>query len=104
MIQITAQYESPNNLRHKKYTSNIMHAVHITVLPTGPSNIEPLCITLPRPTMQVSYDICKEILKLLDNNKFELQATYANHEQYWAMRANQNSKMKVGSELNLYAF
>lgn len=99
MIQITTQYESPSILRREKCTSNTMHAVHITVLPTGTSDIEPLCITLPKPVMQVSYDVCKEILKLLNNNKFELQATYANHEQYWAMRANQNSKMKVDFKL-----
>lgn len=96
MVQVTAVYESPSVIRYKNHgTLTEMHAVHITVLPTGPSNVEPLCITLPKPATQGSYDICKEILKLLDNNKFVLRATYANHEHYWANRAKQNSEMKV---------
>ncbi|KAL6436522.1 hypothetical protein ACFW04_004774 [Cataglyphis niger] len=95
MIQVTAQYESSNVLRHEKYTSTVMHAIHITILPTGPFDIEPLCITLPRPATEVSYDICKEIKKLLSNNTYELRATYANPKQYWMMRADQNNKMKT---------
>ncbi|RLU20460.1 hypothetical protein DMN91_007070 [Ooceraea biroi] len=96
IIQVTALYESPSVLRHEKRMSSVMHAVHITILPTGLSDVEPLCITLPKPETQVSYDVCEEILKLLDNNKFQLKATYVNREQYWAMRTNQNSKMKIG--------
>lgn len=95
MVQITAQYESPSILRQKECTSNVMHAIHITVLPTGPSDIEPLCITLPRPATQVSYDICKEIQKLLLNNKSLLTNTYVNHEHYWKMRTSQDDQMKV---------
>lgn len=102
MIQVTAQYESSNVLRHEKCTS-VMHAIHITILPTGPFDIEPLCITLPRPATEVSYDICKEIKKLLGNNTYELRATYANPKQYWMMRADQNNKMKVDMNLNYYA-
>ncbi|KMQ88430.1 separin [Lasius niger] len=95
MIQVTAQYESPSTLRHEKCTSTVMHAIHITLLPTGPFDIEPLCITLPRPVTQVSYDICKEIKNLLGNYRSELKATYANPKQYWMMRENQNNKMKI---------
>lgn len=100
MIQVTAQYESPSTLRHEKCTSTVMHAIHITLLPTGPFDIEPLCITLPRPVTQVSYDICKEIKNLLGNYRSELKATYANPKQYWMMRENQNNKMKVDLNLN----
>ncbi|XP_024885208.1 separin [Temnothorax curvispinosus] len=95
MIQVTAQYESPTILRYKKRTSNVMHAVHITILPTGISDIEPLCITVPRPATQVSYDICEEIQKLLDDYTSVLKTTYTNHKQYWMMRADQNNKMKI---------
>ncbi|XP_071627742.1 uncharacterized protein Sse isoform X2 [Temnothorax longispinosus] len=95
MIQVTAQYESPTILRYKKRTSNVMHAVHITILPTGMSDIEPLCITVPRPATQVSYDICEEIQKLLDDYTSVLKTTYTNHKQYWMMRADQNNKMKI---------
>ncbi|XP_011867802.1 PREDICTED: separin [Vollenhovia emeryi] len=95
MIQVTAQYESPTILRYKKLTSNVMHAVHITVLPTGVSDVEPLCITVPRPATQVSYDICKEIRTLLDGHPSMLKTTYTNHEQYWMMRANYNNRMKI---------
>lgn len=95
MIQVTVQYESSSTLRHEKSTSTVMHAIHITILPTGPSDIEPLCITLPRPATQVSYDICKEIKKLLRNYRTELKTTYANRAQYWRMREDQNNKMKV---------
>ncbi|GAB1864710.1 separase [Camponotus japonicus] len=95
MIQVTVQYESSSILKHEKCTSTVMHAIHITILPTGPSDIEPLCITLPRPATQVSYDICKEIKKLLGNYRTELKATYENRTQYWKMREIQNNKMKI---------
>lgn len=100
MLQVTIQYESSNILKHA--TSRTMHAVHITVLPTGPSEIEPLCITLPKPEMQVSYDICAEIQNILFSNKAKLEATYANNEHYWKMRKEQDNKMKVGWQLNKF--
>ncbi|XP_011692442.1 PREDICTED: separin isoform X3 [Wasmannia auropunctata] len=101
VIQVTAQYESPSILRYEKHTSTVIHAIHITILPTGTSDdIEPLCITVPRPTTQVSYDICKEIQKLLNGYTSALKATHTNLKQYWTMRANQNNKMKTAiSEL-----
>lgn len=95
MIQVTAPYESPTISRYEKRTSNVMHAIHITILPTGTSNMDPLCITVPRPTTQVSYDVCKEIRKLLDGNTSTLNTTYTNNKQYWMMRVDQNNKMKV---------
>jgi len=104
MIQVTVQYESSSILKHEKCTSTVMHAIHITILPTGPSDIEPLCITLPRPATQVSYDICKEIKKLLGNYRTELKATYENRTQYWKMREIQNNKMKVDLNLNYYNY
>lgn len=104
MIQVTPQYESPTLLRYKKRTCNVMHAVHITILPTGTTDIEPLCITVPRPATQVSYDICKEIQQLLDGYTTALKTTYTNHKQYWMMRANQNNKMKVDLRLNQHTF
>ncbi|KAL0124988.1 hypothetical protein PUN28_004256 [Cardiocondyla obscurior] len=94
MIQITSQYESPTVLRYKKRLSSAMHPIHITILPTGTSNIAPLCITVPKPVTKVSYDICKEIHNLLDNNSSELKSTYTNNKKYWMMRAIQNNKMK----------
>ncbi|KYN05936.1 PREDICTED: separin [Cyphomyrmex costatus] len=95
MIQVTLPYESPTTSRYEKRTSNVMHAVHITVLPTGTSDIEPLCITVPKPMTQVSYDVCKEIRKLLDGLTSVLKTTYTNNTQYWMMRVNQNNKMKT---------
>lgn len=104
MIQVTALYESPTILRYEKHTPSVMHAIHITILPTGVSDIEPLCITVPRPATQVSYDICKEIQKLLDGYTSALKTTYTNHKQYWVMRANQNNKMKVNLKFRPYVF
>lgn len=104
MIQVTVQYESSSILKHEKCTSTVMHAIHITILPTGPSDIKPLCITLPRPATQVSYDICKEIKKLLGNYRTELKATYENRAQYWKMREIQNNKMKVDLNLNYFNY
>lgn len=72
-----------------------MHAVHITMLPTGSPGMESLCITLPKPAMQVSYDICTEIQNILNSNKAKLEATYTNNEHYWIMRKEQDNKMKV---------
>ncbi|KAL6266836.1 hypothetical protein P5V15_003665 [Pogonomyrmex californicus] len=94
MIQITAQYESPTVIRYERCKSNVMHAIHITLLPTGTTDTEPLCITVPKPATKVSYDICKEIQRLLDEYKSALKTTYTN-KQYWMMRANQNNKMKI---------
>lgn len=95
MLQVTAKYESPSILRHVRSTSNLMHAIHLTILPTGPSEVEPLCITLPKPATQTSYDICREIHNLLASNKAKLEATYTFNEHYWMMRKNQDNKMKV---------
>lgn len=100
MIQVTAQYESPTISRYKKHMSSVMHAIHITILPTGISDIEPLCITIPKPATQVSYDVCKEIKKLLDGYSSALKTTYISHRHYWMMRANQNNKMKVDLRLD----
>lgn len=72
-----------------------MHNVHITALPTGTKATEPICITLPKPTMHSSYDICDEIQKLLSNNRSELEATYSDNELYWKMRGRQNANMRV---------
>ncbi|KAG5330739.1 ESPL1 protein, partial [Acromyrmex charruanus] len=95
IIQVTAPYESPTISRYEKRTSNVMHAIHITILPTSTSDIDPLCITVPRPTTQVSYDVCKEIRQLLDGYTSALKTTYTNNKQYWTMRVNQNNKMKT---------
>lgn len=95
MLQVTVQYQSSNILKHTRHVPNLMCAIHITVLPTGPSEIEPLCITLPKPEMQVSYDICVEIQNILASNKAKLEAVYTNNEHYWLMRKEQNNKMKV---------
>ncbi|KYN09010.1 PREDICTED: separin [Trachymyrmex cornetzi] len=95
IIQVTAPYESPTISRYEKRTSNVMHAIHITILPTGTSDIDPLCITVPKPMTQVSYDVCKEIRQLLDGYTSALKTTYTNNKQYWTMRVNQNNKMKT---------
>ncbi|XP_014476012.1 PREDICTED: separin [Dinoponera quadriceps] len=95
MLQVTVQYESSNILKHTRHISSLMHALHITILPTGPSEIEPLCITLPKPAMQVSYDICTEIQNILASNKTKLEATYTNNEYYWTMRKEQDNEMKM---------
>ncbi|EFN75719.1 hypothetical protein EAI_09721 [Harpegnathos saltator] len=94
ILQVTVQYESSNVLKYRSI-SNLMSAIHITILPTGPSEIEPLCITLPKPEMEVSYDICTEIKNILDSYKTKLQATYTKNEYYWIMRKEQDNKMKM---------
>ncbi|XP_076242882.1 extra spindle pole bodies like 1, separase isoform X2 [Calliopsis andreniformis] len=95
MIQITAQYKSPNVCEYKKFASDAIHEMHITILPTGTKEVEPLCITLPKPNSHSVYDICYEIKKIISNNRSELQATYANNELYWKMREKQNTNMKT---------
>ncbi|XP_053997454.1 separin [Hylaeus anthracinus] len=95
VIQITEQHKSPDISECCKSTINAMHAIHIIILPTGSKEIEPLCITLPKPKLQSSYDICYEIQKILSNNRSKLEATYENNELYWKMRNRQNTNMKT---------
>lgn len=96
MIQVTGQYRSPGDIfKHNRTKLHAMHEMHITILPTGTKEREPFCITLPKPKLDSSYDICYEIQKLLSNNRSELEATYANNELYWKMRERQNISMKV---------
>ncbi|KOC62271.1 Separin [Habropoda laboriosa] len=104
MIQITSQYKSPNISEYSKTTSDAMHEIHITILPTGAEEMEPLCITLPKPKLQSSYDICYEIQKLLSNNRSELEATYTNNELYWKMRERQNISMKTAIQALEYTW
>lgn len=94
VIQITSQYKSPSISEYNK-TLNPMHEIHLTILPTGIEEIKPMCITLPKPKLDSSYDICYEIQKLLSSNRSELEATYTNSELYWKMRGRQNISMKV---------
>ncbi|CAL7940926.1 unnamed protein product [Xylocopa violacea] len=95
IIQITGLYRSSNVFEYREKKISTMHEIHITILPTGTKDTDPLCITLPKPKLQSSYDICYEIEKLLSNNRSELKATYANNELYWKMRQRQNTSMKI---------
>lgn len=95
IVQVTAQFEDSVYLQYNKNTCHSMHALHITILPTGNSILKPLCITLPKPQTYTMYDICNEIREILGNNKSDLTATYANKELYWKMRLKQDNKMKV---------
>lgn len=72
-----------------------MHPIHITILPTGCSAIEPFCVTLPKPNINTNYDVCTEIRQILSSNKFDLEASYANNQLYWKMRERQNNRMKA---------
>ncbi|XP_012280741.1 separin isoform X2 [Orussus abietinus] len=95
MIQVTAQHD------HRKFIYNdlqrlpAMHSIHITVLPTGQQRIPLLCITVPTPKSQSTYDVCQEIHEILANCKFELQAPYSSKQIYWKMRQRQNDRMKT---------
>ncbi|KAF7393198.1 hypothetical protein HZH66_009031 [Vespula vulgaris] len=95
IVQVTAQFEDSVYLQYNKNTCHSMHALHITILPTGNSILKPLCITLPKPQTHTMYDICNEIREILGNNKSDLTATYANKELYWKMRLKQDNKMKT---------
>lgn len=95
MVQITGQYRSPDIFKYSRTKSDAMCEIHITILPTKTKEAEPLCITLPEPKLDSSYNICYEIQKLLSNNRSDLEATYANNELYWKMREKQNTNMKV---------
>ncbi|XP_076756318.1 extra spindle pole bodies like 1, separase [Xylocopa sonorina] len=95
IIQITGLYRSSNASEYRDEKINTMREIHITILPTGVKDTDPLCITLPKPKLQSSYDICYEIQKLLSNNRSELKATYENNELYWKMRQKQNTIMKT---------
>ncbi|XP_015437312.1 PREDICTED: separin [Dufourea novaeangliae] len=95
MIQVTGQYNPSCITEYQKSMSNTMHEIHITVLPPGTEEIEPLCITLPKPELHSSYDVCLEIQRILSTNRSELAATYANNELYWKMRGRQNTNMKT---------
>lgn len=104
IVQVTAQFEDSLCLQYNKHTYHSMHALHITILPTGNSILKPFCITLPKPQTHTMYDICNEIREILGNNKSDLTATYANKELYWKMRLKQDNKMKVFavSKITLY--
>lgn len=71
-----------------------MSALHITVLPTGRDATDPVCVTLPKLVCH-DYDSVKEILRIIKNNKDDLEKNYAANDHYWTMRAKQNSSMKV---------
>ncbi|XP_078045945.1 extra spindle pole bodies like 1, separase [Augochlora pura] len=90
LIQVTAPYH-PIDIAVQE---NKMQEIYISILPTGTKDIEPLCITIPKPKLD-SYDICYEIQKLLVHNMSDLQATYANNKLYWEMRDQQNNRMKT---------
>ncbi|XP_003487939.2 separin [Bombus impatiens] len=105
MIQVTGQYRSPGDIfKHNRTKLHAMHEMHITILPTGTKETEPFCITLPKPKLDSSYDICYEIQKLLSNNRSELEATYANNELYWKMRERQNISMKTAIQALEYTW
>ncbi|OAD54830.1 Separin [Eufriesea mexicana] len=104
VIQVTEQYRSPNVLKYSRTKPYDMHEIHITILPTGTKDIEPLCLTLPKPKLDSSYDICHEIQKLLSNNRSELEAIYANNELYWKMRERQNTNMKTAIQALEYTW
>nr|XP_033342266.1 separin isoform X1 [Megalopta genalis] len=90
LIQVTAPYH-PTDITMQE---NKMQEIYISILPTGTKDMEPLCITIPKPKLD-SYDICCEIQKLLVHNMSDLQATYANNKLYWEMRDQQNNTMKT---------
>ena len=104
MIQVTAQQKSPGISECNKSLSNMMHEMHITILPTGTKDVEPLCVTLPKPKLHSYYDICHEIQNILSSNRSDLQATYANNELYWKMRKRQNASMKSAIQALEYSW
>lgn len=101
IVQITAQHEHIRNFRHRlqpeeaMYSMKPTHGLHVTVIPTGANAMIPICITLPKPNANSTYDIRTEIESLLNTNKSNLTATYNNHNLYWKMRKKQNEKMSV---------
>lgn len=95
VVQLTAQYEPSKNLIYNTSEMSSMLPIHISVLPTGQNAINPFCVTVPKPKITTSYDVCKEIRDILSSNKIDLEASYANHQLYWKMRERQNKKMKT---------
>ncbi|KAI4480693.1 hypothetical protein M0802_014165 [Mischocyttarus mexicanus] len=94
IVQVTVQYEDSLYLHYNKDTCHSINALHISILPT--ENIKPLCITLSKPSQShTKYDVCNEIQEILDKNKSDLTAKYANKELYWKMRLSQDKKMKT---------
>ncbi|XP_076670629.1 extra spindle pole bodies like 1, separase [Andrena cerasifolii] len=104
MIQVTMQQKSPGISECNKSVSSVMHEMHISILPTGTKDVEPLCITLPKPKLHSYYDICHEIQNILSSNRSDLQATYANNELYWKMRKRQNTSMKSAIQALEYSW
>ncbi|KAI4482686.1 hypothetical protein M0804_008539 [Polistes exclamans] len=95
IVQVTAQYEDSLYLHYNKDTCNFINALHISILPTENSVIKPLCITLSKPRSHTKYDVCNEIQEILDKNRSDLTAKYANKDLYWKMRLRQDNKMKT---------
>lgn len=102
VLQITTEHEPLTETRHYiqqnefSYSLKPSHGLHLMVLPTGANNtMDPICITVPKPNLQSTYDVRIEIETLLNNNKTDLTSSYSNKNLYWKMRRNQNNKMKV---------
>ncbi|XP_034944251.1 LOW QUALITY PROTEIN: separin [Chelonus insularis] len=90
MVQLTIPYEQSN----KYGTKSVTHQLHITIMPTGKNEIDPFCITLPKPNTNM-YDICKIVKELLERNKTELNTEYKSQVLYWKMREKQNKAMET---------
>ncbi|XP_058802521.1 separin [Phymastichus coffea] len=102
VLQLTSQHEHISELKSglskgqkNEYTLKPMNGLHIVVLPTGKNAINPICITLPKPHGDSSYDVRVEVGMILNSNKSDLTATYTNNELYWKMRKQQNDRMST---------
>lgn len=100
MVQITAQHDNIIDIRNgdnsqsSMYSLKPMHAIHVSVIPTGKNDMDPICITLPKPDNSV-YDVRMEIERILNNNRSDLTTCYSNNDLYWKMRRKQNEQMIV---------
>ncbi|XP_014216044.1 separin [Copidosoma floridanum] len=101
VVQVTAVHEPLKDSRHRiqneeySYLLKPTHGLHLVVIPTGENAIDPICITVPKPDGDSSYDLRTEIEKLLNNNKSDLTAVYCNKDLYWKMRKKQNDQMSI---------
>lgn len=105
---MTQQHEHVVDHRHKlskpgknDYALKPLNGLHLIVLPTGKNANNPICITMPKPSADSSYDVRVEVETLLNNNKSDLTFTYANNDLYWKMRKKQNEKMSVSILLSI---
>lgn len=88
-VQQTSSLEFP-----KSQLVRTTESIHISVLSTMDSGCDPVCVTCLSPPTE-TYDIMKEIGKVLYHQETELKRHYDDGRMYWTVRKKQDTQMMV---------